>query len=306
MVSTKTWLFRFQTVPIKIPFSIRLHQSSVGNRSSMTARIKCSVGSNIGIHLPPTFPKKNNFGEKASLFWFQTAPMKTPFSKPRPRSRNVKNPKIVLQYRHTCLLFHYFQEKIFVVSISNRSDKNSISISIQFHPLLRGGKWQDGRWSPLKQWSVTNCNYYARFWVEEGGSIRFDFRRRTAGQKRSIAEHDLWWRAAMRRVISVEIYWRYDNARDCSMPCTFHRTWLPVEQPRNRASTESRLSSRFEAAIPRVSPIESTISAASHIRNRGFFLSTCPRVYVGFHPSASCSLSCIERVIVRDSPQKRS
>lgn len=79
MVSTKTSLFRFQTVPIKIPFSIRLHQSSVGNRSSMTARIKCSVGSNIGIHLPPTFPKKNNFGEKASLFWFQTAPMKIHF-----------------------------------------------------------------------------------------------------------------------------------------------------------------------------------------------------------------------------------
>lgn len=150
MVSTKTWLFRFQTVPIKIPFSIRLHQSSVGNRSSMTARIKCSVGSNIGIHLPPTFPKKNNFGEKASLFWFQTAPMKTPFSKPGPRSRNVKNPKIVLQYRHTCLLFHYFQEKISVVSISNRSDKNSISISIQFHPLLgvENGKMVDDRhWS---------------------------------------------------------------------------------------------------------------------------------------------------------------
>lgn len=175
MVSTKTSLFRFQTVPIKIPFSIRLHQSSVGNRSSMTARIKCSVGSNIGIHLPPTFPKKNNFGEKASLFWFQIAPMKTPFSKPRPRSRNVKNPKIVLQYRHTCLLFHYFQEKISVVSISNRSDKNSISISIQFHPLLRGGKWQDGRWSPLKQWSVTNWQLLCA--ILSGGrgfdSIRF-------------------------------------------------------------------------------------------------------------------------------------
>lgn len=162
------------------------------------------------------------------------------------------------------------------------------------------------RWSMIAIEAMVSYKLQLLCAILSGGrdSIRFDFR--TAGQKRSIAEHDLWWRAAMRRVISVEIYWRYDNARDCSMPCTFHRTWLPVEQPRNRASTESRLSSRFEAAIPRVSPIESTISAASHIRNRGFFLSTCPRVYVGFHPSASCSLSCIERVIVRDSPQKRS
>lgn len=120
--------------------------------------------------------------------------------------------------------------------------------------------------------------------LDEGRKgIRFDFTGQMPNSWAKEVEHDLWWRAAMRRVISVEIYRRYDNGRDCSMPCTFHRTWLPVEQPRNRAS-------RASSACPRAwSPVSlwSNLCGFATSVTVGFLpLLASIRVHVGFHPPA--------------------
>lgn len=81
--------------------------------------------------------------------------------------------------------------------------------------------------------------------------------------------HDLCRRAAMRRVISVEIYWRYDNARDCSMPCTFHRTWLSAERP--KSCTERTLVVFAQEALIRCFRSNPESAASWHSPCRFFF-----------------------------------
>ena len=195
--------------------------------------------------------------------------MKIPFSKLCPRFTSVQKSQEsrVLQYRYTSFplltLPRDFPRET-IVSISNRC---SIKIPFPFRSTPSTGV-ENGKIVDDHHWTNGYSYKLQNAWIlnaERGfDSISRGPDPEQLGEREEV-DSGARWRAAMRRVISVEIYWRYDNGRDWSMPCTFHRTWLPVEQPRDRASSESRLSSpRFEAAIPRVSPIESTrISAAS-------------------------------------------
>ena len=145
MIPKNTVVSISKFAPIKIPFSIRLHQSSPRSRERLWGLvIKCNVRSNIGIHLPPFpshFQKKIISKKNHRYFDFKIASMKIPFSKLCPRFRSVQKSQEsrMLQYRYTSFplltLPRDFPRET-IVSISNRC---SIKIPFPFRSTLSTG-----------------------------------------------------------------------------------------------------------------------------------------------------------------------